>query len=168
MLLNLLQQYVSRVIIESRGESEAVISRTSESELDGITRSIYSEPKGAHQHSTAGADLSTQSAYVGPMRDALPQLFQSLYYQRSQRLAELQTSYPAIHWIILSLLASSIIINFLIESDSSSLCSSTPSDSACCSPSSSASCQPWRRSAPTSMIRSVAISRLRRAPISCT
>lgn len=121
MLLNLLQQYVSRVIIESRGESEAVISRTSESELDGITRSIYSEPKGAHQHSTAGADPSTQSAYVGPMRDALPQLFQSLYYQRSQRLAELQTSYPAIHWIILSLLASSIIINFLIESDSSSL-----------------------------------------------
>ena len=48
-------------------------------------------------------------------------MFAALNAQRSQRLAELQTAYPAVHWAILVLLGSSIVINFLIESDSAAL-----------------------------------------------
>ena len=66
-------------------------------------------------------DMGSYSAYAGPMRDTLPPLIQSLNYQRSQRLAELQTSYPTIHWVILTLLALSVINNFLIESDNAAL-----------------------------------------------
>ena len=36
---------------------------------------------------------------------------------RSERLAVLETTFPAVHWIVLTLLGSSVLITFLFESD---------------------------------------------------
>ena len=120
-LLNMVHQYVSRIIVESRAESTGDISKTSESELDGLMRAIYDERKDAHWHSQGDGTPEGGSAFSGAMKFSLPALLQSLNHKRSQRLAELQTSYPAVHWLILSLLGSSIIACFLIESDSAAL-----------------------------------------------
>jgi len=67
------------------------------------------------------AAISDARIFYDPIRFATPGLIQSLNHHRSARLAEIQTSYPAVHWAVLILLGSSIFLNFLIESDQAAL-----------------------------------------------
>ena len=128
-----LRAYVSRLIVESRagggrrwyslGADLAAISKTSESELDGIMQMMYrsASPSSLQPPGEPPTRLSDASLMYEPVRVAAPGLLQALNAQRSTRLAEIQTSYPAVHWAILILLGFSIFVNFLIESDQAAL-----------------------------------------------
>ena len=48
-------------------------------------------------------------------------LVKDLQMHRSDRLAQLQTPFPIVHWIILSTLGGSILLSFLFETDSAVL-----------------------------------------------
>jgi hypothetical protein len=117
--LGALRQYVSRILIESTFQQEGGVGKASETELDGILRGMLSsgQEPGARNENSRG---DTERFY-DPIRFQVPALIQGMNHQRSQRLAEIQTSYPTVHWVILSLLALSIVINFLIESDQAAL-----------------------------------------------
>ena len=106
-----LRQYVTRMILESGAGDGAEISRTCESELDGLLRLIAS----------SSAQIEGEKVMYDPLRFGVPGMVQSLNHLRAARLAALQTDYPLVHWIILSLLAMSLLLNFLIESDEAAL-----------------------------------------------
>ena len=112
--LEILRQYVTRLIVESSvSNRQREVSLTSESELDGLIHSVYSTRR--------NPELEGAARFYDPVRMQLPNLVQSLNHLRSHRLAELQTTYPAVHWQIMALLGGSIIVAFLIESDEAAL-----------------------------------------------
>jgi len=112
--LALLRQYVTRLIVESSvSNRQCEVSLTSESELDGLLQSVYSTRR--------NPELEGAARFYDPVRMQLPNLVQSLNHLRSHRLAQLQTTYPAVHWQIMTLLGGSIIVAFLIESDEAAL-----------------------------------------------
>ena len=120
MLLNLLQQYVSRVIIESRGSRGRHLAHVRV--RAGRHHALYflgaqGRPPAFDCRRRPVDPIRVRRPDAGRASSALPvALLPAL--AAVGRAADVV---PAIHWIILSLLASSIIINFLIESDSSSL-----------------------------------------------
>lgn len=91
--VTLLRQYVTRLIVESEqatmaSQGASGVSVTSESELDGLIRSMY--------RTTKSKELCNDARFYDPLRFQLPGLVQSLNHMRSQRLAELQTTYPKV------------------------------------------------------------------------
>jgi len=109
-LLAAMRQYTSRLIIETRGSWRASVSPTTESELDAMMEAVARSPK-------PSAALAQTSRFYEPALFALPSMMQDLNNHRSQRLSEQQSAYPAVHWLILSLLGLSVLVSFLIESD---------------------------------------------------
>ena len=133
-----LRQYVNRIVMECRprkwSDSLGEVSLTTESELDGIQRALIRSRRagsarngvtgpegGAGKEAAETAAVVANGAFCDPYRFYLPGLIANLNAQRSTRLAELQTSYPSIHWTILSLLCSAILLDFLIESDDAAM-----------------------------------------------
>lgn len=121
--LGALRQYVSRLLVESSvaQRGSPVLSKTSESELDGIMRGIFAERVGSADAADGMLASRGLTTNYDPVRFALPGLIQGMNHRRSQRLAELQTSYPTVYWAILTLLSTSIVVDFLIESDQAAL-----------------------------------------------
>ena len=113
-LLNSLRQYVNRLIMESRPRSVATdVSSTTDSELDAMQSYVYAQ--------SSATQPGQRFEHYDPLKFALPHMFGTLNAHRSRRLAELQTSYPAIHWAILGALSGAILFDFLLESDSAAL-----------------------------------------------
>ena len=79
-----------------------------ESELDAMMEAVARSPK-------PSAALAQTSRFYEPALFALPSMMQDLNNHRSQRLSEQQSAYPAVHWLILTLLASSILLAFIFE-----------------------------------------------------
>mgnify|MGYP001232030242 FL=1 len=104
--LSILQQYVTRIIVESRSAAGARVSPTSESELDGLVRILAQDVSGGNNG----------GRFYEPFLFSMTGIVQSLNNARSARLAALQTNYPVVHWVILALLQMSVLTNFLIES----------------------------------------------------
>lgn len=105
--LALLRQYAARVAAETskRADLQALERQSvGENELTGIARALH-----------AGSG----SCQLGGLKEAALGYVARLNDARSQRLATLSTAFPLIHWVILTLLASSIAMCFLIEVDQS-------------------------------------------------
>ena len=96
----LLEGYVARVIQESSGRTEESVS-VPNNEL-GALSSLLSE---------TAADAS--STY----QNNLHALVATLSERRSARLAHLATTYPAVHYAVLTAIAASIVLAYLVETD---------------------------------------------------
>lgn len=110
----LLGEYATRLIFESRlGIDLEVLERVgaSDSELDGITEVLYTVPERPREDG-APPPLFLQNTDFTAMN-----LLRDLQMLRSERLALLQTPFPAVHWLILTILAGSIVLAFLFETD---------------------------------------------------
>lgn len=110
-LIVLMAVYISRVYCESQSKSTAEL-RDKDKVLSPVNSELYTMTKifGIYQRpsSAGGSSLDTgfaQSLIVG------------LNGHRSLRLASLDTVFPPIHWLFLGLLASSVLVCFLLESD---------------------------------------------------
>jgi hypothetical protein len=114
----LLRHYCTRVLLESRsGVDLNRLSRqgAANSELDGITRLLH--------HAAA---LPAESSYTPPRfyttTEFLVQMYvEKLQLARSERLSLLQTTFPAVHWLALSMLGCSIMFAFLFAADQQTL-----------------------------------------------
>jgi len=110
----LLRQYCTRVLIECRaGINLNRLERqgAANSELDGLTRLLHQAPQ-----LDKGHDFDSPRFYG--TTEFFAQIFvKDLQIARSNRLATLQTTFPAVHWMVLGLLGTSIIIAFLIAAD---------------------------------------------------
>lgn len=109
----LLGEYCTRLIFESRlGVDLDVLERVgaSDSELDGITEVLY----GARD---LPRDDQSQRLFLQNTGFTAMNLVRDLQLFRSERLALLQVPFPAVHWLILSVLASSIVLAYLFETD---------------------------------------------------
>ncbi|CAK0894002.1 unnamed protein product [Prorocentrum cordatum] len=101
-MISLFRQYVARLIEESSKRADVrqlELRGAGTSELTGIART-------ARQCGMPPDMTSDLASHIGRLSDA-----------RSMRLASLSTAFPLIHWAILSLLAASISLCFLIEID---------------------------------------------------
>jgi hypothetical protein len=117
LFISLLAQYISRILRETvkrrffLSSTESVNEEMQpETELYDIGRlskevQCYGE-KDDNSRSKPASDLSQ-------LQSALYRLSE----QRSLRLASLDTVFPAIHWTVLALLSSSVLVCFLLESD---------------------------------------------------
>jgi len=99
----LMRDYVSRLIRETRPDFNAVHAKIGDNELAAVV-SILFAVNSQRQRALAAADAAQNGA-------------KTLMDLRSERLAKLAAVFPPIHYIILALCASSIIVAFLIESD---------------------------------------------------
>ena len=109
----LLGEYCTRLIFESRlGVDLDVLERlgASDSELDGITEVLY----GARE---LPRDEEPPRLYLQNTDFTAMNLLKDLQVFRSDRLALLQVPFPAVHWLILTILASSIVLAYLFETD---------------------------------------------------
>ena len=97
----LLEGYVARVIQESSGRSAEENVSVPNNEL-GALSSLLSE---------TAADAS--STY----QNNLHALVATLSERRSARLAHLATTYPAVHYAVLTAIAASIVLAYLVETD---------------------------------------------------
>ncbi|CAE7943038.1 unnamed protein product [Symbiodinium sp. KB8] len=107
--LELLNLYAARVYSES----------TSEVDLSALKRQIVpdTEMLGILDYLSVAMTSPTFSAMS--LRDNVAMSVSRLNDFRSERLSSINTAFPFLHWVILSLLASSISICFLIEVDQS-------------------------------------------------
>ena len=71
----------------------------------------------ASQRHRAQKEATRKGLLDDPFLFYLPETLRQIDYNRSTRLANLLTSYPAQHWIIISMLYFSIVLCFLEESD---------------------------------------------------
>ena len=115
----LLRQYCTRVILESRsGINMAKLERqgAANCELDGLTRLV-------HHAKRLPADFDPQR--IPRFRETTEFLVQmyleKLQLTRSERLAVLETTFPAVHWLALTLLGASLIFSFLLAVDQETL-----------------------------------------------
>jgi len=111
----LLREYVTRLIFESRrGIDLEVLARigASDSELDGMAEALYTAPERGARDGAPARPLFVQNTGFTAMN-----LVRDLQMLRSERLALLQTPFPAVHWLILTILAGSIVLAFLFETD---------------------------------------------------
>jgi hypothetical protein len=109
----LLQQYLRRVVVESRlGIDFAQLERlgASDSELDGLAELFFAAPPAVEPLSPSiRFEQRTAMMAMTHVKD--------LQGFRSERLSLLQTPFPVVHWIILATLGSSILLAFLFETD---------------------------------------------------
>ena len=120
----LLRQYCSRVLVESRaGIDLQQLARqgAANSELDAINTILHSaegsyEGEGFRYNTrTAGPRFQEVTEFTCQMKMARMQEV------RSERLAILHTTYPAVHWLALVLLGASIVFGFLLVADQQTL-----------------------------------------------
>lgn len=105
-LLRYVHGYVTRVISESRADTSIrTVERAgvADNELVGLLGALYEATEG---HKLPQHILDAQSASV-----------RALNGYRSRRLAALASTFPTVHWVVLVLCATSIVLLFLIESD---------------------------------------------------
>lgn len=123
----LLRQYCSRVLVESRaGINLDQLDKlgAANSELDGLTSLLHHCAASKKEaDAAAAAAAGSYDRYHGrPRFEAATEFLAMMYlkelqHQRSDRLATLQTTFPAIHWVVLTLLGLSILVGFLIAAD---------------------------------------------------
>ena len=107
----LLGEYCTRLIFESRlgVDLDALLTTgASDSEIDGVVEILY----GAPAKPQAEERLFLQNTDFTAMN-----LARDLQMVRSERLAQLQAPFPAVHWLILTILASTLVIAYLFETD---------------------------------------------------
>lgn len=147
----LLREYVTRLIFESRlGIDLDVLERVgaSDSELDGLTEVLYTAPERPRDDD----DQPPRALFLQNTDFTAMNLVRDLQMLRSERLALLQTPFPAVraatqegsnthyphlmpmhpctfisvayelcasqvHWLILTILAGSLVLAFLFETD---------------------------------------------------
>lgn len=126
----LLRQYCSRVLVESRsGINVAQLARegAANSELDGLTRLLHHARRFEGDRASAAASLTLPVvAPPVPRFEAATEFLAMMYLEklqltRSERLAVLQTTFPTVHWLALSLLGISVIFGFLLAADQQTL-----------------------------------------------
>lgn len=96
----LLEGYVSRVIQECTGNEEGRVS-VPNNELGSLS-ALLSE----HASNAAVTVQNNLHGLVGTLAD-----------RRSARLAHLATTYPAVHYAVLTAIAASIVLAYLVETD---------------------------------------------------
>lgn len=116
----LLRQYCTRVLVESRsGIDLAQLARqgAANSELDGLTRLLHHAPR-----LPAGVTEEEATPRFRVDTSFLAQMYvEKLQLTRSERLAVLQTTFPAAHWFTLTLLGFSVVFGFLLAADQQTL-----------------------------------------------
>jgi len=125
----LLRQYCSRVLVESRsGINVAQLARegAANSELDGLTRLLHHATRYGGDEAAAGGQGQPSIKPPVPRFEAATEFLAMMYLEklqltRSERLAVLQTTFPTVHWLALSLLGVSVIFGFLLAADQQTL-----------------------------------------------
>ena len=107
--LDLVRAYSARIVAESSPGAFEAIRREERAGGVGVNEL---EPLGRMQHGVDGAYAARQGSV-----QACLQLLNELNSHRSERLAALLGGFPPIHWFVLSQLAISILLAFLIESN---------------------------------------------------
>ena len=117
-ILLLLRKYVERIILESRStfsdSSMKVLSNFQKRSETALIR--YHLSNASHRH-RAENDQTKRGLMDDPLIFYLPETLRQIDYNRSTRMANLLTSYPVQHWIIISMLYFSVLLCFLEESD---------------------------------------------------
>ena len=117
----LIRQYCTRLLVESRsGINLQQLARdgAANSELDGLTRLLHHAP--ALPAEVDGVAVSKPR--FEHTTEFLAQMYlEKLQLVRSERLAVLQTTFPAVHWLALTLLGVSIVFSFLLAADQQTL-----------------------------------------------
>lgn len=114
----LLRQYCTRVLLESRsGINLERLSRqgAANSELDGLTRLLHHAPALPRDTARVEPRFYTTTEFLAQM------YLEKLQLSRSERLAILQTTFPAVHWLALTLLGFSVMFSFLFAADQQTL-----------------------------------------------
>ena len=110
----LMRQYLSRLIFESRnGINLQQLERlgASDSEVDGMAQVLFQAEARPIEPTESRMLFQSNTEFTAML------LIKELQVHRSERLALLQTPFPAVHWLILTLLASSILLAFIFETD---------------------------------------------------
>ena len=107
--LDLVRAYSARIVAESSPGAFEAIRREERAGGVGVNEL---EPLGRMLHGVDGAFAARQGSV-----QACLQLLNELNSHRSERLAALLGGFPPIHWFVLSQLAISILLAFLIESN---------------------------------------------------
>jgi hypothetical protein len=113
---NYLIQYTSRIIAEStpsRDFSDSVVNprRGMDSELNGFVNALNS------RIDSNGDECAVEAAIPAYVLSEVFSSVSKLRDQRHSRITALQSTYPALHYIILIILALSTCIAFLMETD---------------------------------------------------
>ena len=117
-ILLLLRKYVERIILESRSTlSGSSVKALAASQKRCETALIRFHLSNASQRHRTHSDVTRKGLMDDPFLFYLPETLRQIDYNRSTRLANLLTSYPAQHWIIISMLYFSVVLCFLEESD---------------------------------------------------
>lgn len=122
----LLRQYCSRVILESRRGIDLELlayQGAANSELDALTRLLHHAPAIGQPNHLTGAPPVRQRVprFEGTTEFMCQMYLEKLQLTRSERLAVLQTTFPAMHWRTLMLLGFSIVFGFLLAADQQTL-----------------------------------------------
>ena len=124
----LLREYCSRVLTESRSGidlDKLAKQGAANSELDGITRLLHHAPPlpppGSHRIGDAVVVVPPTPRFRESTEFLAQMYLEKLQLVRSERLAVLQTTFPSVHWLALSLLGVSIAFSFLLAADQQTL-----------------------------------------------